>query len=111
MTNWNKRKFRPRKVLFFMTMAVLFCMAIGYVVMLLWNWLMPDLFNLKPINWWQAIGLFVLFRILFGGFKGGSRGKYSQKRKQWQNKWMQMDDTERAQMKEKWRDYCKKRDA
>jgi hypothetical protein len=43
----------------------------GFVVMGLWNWLMPAIFAWRPINFWQALGLLVLSRILFGGFRGG----------------------------------------
>ena len=43
----------------------------GAVVMLLWNWLMPTLFGLDVINFWQALGILVLSRILFGGFGFG----------------------------------------
>lgn len=38
------------------------------VVMLLWNALIPAVFGLEAINFWQALGLFALARILFGGF-------------------------------------------
>ena len=38
-------------------------------VMWLWNGLMPDLFNLPEIGFWQAMGLTLLCGILF---KGGS---------------------------------------
>ncbi|PLX10476.1 MAG: hypothetical protein C0594_04950, partial [Marinilabiliales bacterium] len=41
----------------------------GYVVMLLWNWLMPDLFSLTTITFWQAVGIVLLARLIFGGFK------------------------------------------
>jgi hypothetical protein len=44
----------------------------GVVVLLLWNWLMPDIFNLRRLTFWEALGLLALCRILFGGFgKGG----------------------------------------
>ena len=46
----------------------------GYVMMHLWNWLIPSLFNGPVIEFWQAIGLFVLSKMLFGGF-GFGRGK------------------------------------
>lgn len=53
----------------------LFCVAFvavfGLAVMLLWNWLMPDLFGLQAISFWQAAGLLVLCKILFGGLGGG----------------------------------------
>ena len=39
-------------------------------VMLLWNWLMPAVFGLIVISYWQALGLLVLCRILFGSFGG-----------------------------------------
>jgi len=43
----------------------------SFVVMALWNWLMPALFGLKTIRFLQALGLLVFSRILFGGFRGG----------------------------------------
>jgi hypothetical protein len=43
----------------------------GEVVMLLWNWLMPPLFGLRLLTFWQALGLLALCRILFGGFRLG----------------------------------------
>jgi hypothetical protein len=57
-------------------MAVVFAILFGYFVMLLWNNLLPDIFNLKVITYWQAIGLVVLARFIFGshGFhKHGNR--------------------------------------
>lgn len=41
----------------------------GYFVMILWNWLMPDIFGLTTITFWQAFGLTLLARLVFGGFK------------------------------------------
>ncbi|KAA6321895.1 hypothetical protein EZS27_028507 [termite gut metagenome] len=38
------------------------------VVMLLWNALVPAIFGLAVINFWQALGLLALARLLFGGF-------------------------------------------
>jgi hypothetical protein len=46
----------------------------GWVVMALWNWLMPDIFGLKRIGYWQAWGLLVLCKILFRGGGSGSSG-------------------------------------
>ena len=45
----------------------------GTVVQLLWNWLMPELFGLPSLTFWQAFGLLALARILFGGFGRGCR--------------------------------------
>lgn len=38
---------------------------VGVIVMLLWNWLMTDLFNLPNINYWQGIGISLLCGLLF----------------------------------------------
>jgi hypothetical protein len=43
----------------------------GEVVKELWNWLVPSLFGLPSVTFWQALGLLALCRILFGGFGGG----------------------------------------
>ena len=40
---------------------------LGFVVMWLWNWLMPDIFGLPPITYWQAWGLLLLAHLLLGG--------------------------------------------
>lgn len=48
-----------------------FAFIFGYFVMLLWNWLMPELFGLAIITFWQAAGIVLLARLIFGGFKHG----------------------------------------
>ena len=48
-------------------LAALFALVLGVVVQWLWNWLMPDIFGLKQISYWQAFGLLLLGRLLFGG--------------------------------------------
>lgn len=39
----------------------------AFPIMWLWNWLMPVIFNLPTITVWQALGLDILFGLLFGG--------------------------------------------
>lgn len=41
--------------------------AFSAITMLLWNALMPELFKLPLLNFWQAAGLLILARLLFGG--------------------------------------------
>jgi hypothetical protein len=54
----------------------------GWIVMLLWNWLMPEIFGLKTVTYWQAWGLLALSTILFKGMgSSGSNGKSDRKRK------------------------------
>src|SRR4029453_7820221 len=42
----------------------------GQAVLQLWNLLMPELFGLRPLRFWQAVGLMALSWILFGGLRG-----------------------------------------
>jgi len=58
-----------RKWIFFVAPpAVALLIAVcGEVVMHLWNALVPELFGLRAITFWQGVGLLVLCRILFGG--------------------------------------------
>lgn len=44
--------------------------ALAWVVMALWNWLLPELFFVKEISYLQAIGVLLLSKILFSGFRG-----------------------------------------
>lgn len=67
---------RPRFFIFAPLALVAFLGFIalgGYIVQLLWNWLLPDLFGWPALTFWQALGLLALSRILFGGV-GGRRG-------------------------------------
>jgi hypothetical protein len=47
--------------------AVLFALIFGLAVKALWNWLMPAVFGLAVITYWQAFGIIVLSKILFSG--------------------------------------------
>lgn len=42
-------------------------LVLGLAVQHLWNWLMPPIFGLTAISYWQAVGLLVLGHLLFGG--------------------------------------------
>ena len=46
---------------------ILLVFVVGQVVRYLWNWLTPPIFGWPQITYWQALGLLVLCRILFGG--------------------------------------------
>ena len=50
------------------TAATLFALMFGWLVMLLWNKLLPSIFNITSITYWQAVGLVILTKLLFGGF-------------------------------------------
>jgi len=50
--------------------TAVFALAFGWLVMILWNWLMPTIFHLGEIAYWQAFGLVILAKLLFGGMHG-----------------------------------------
>ena len=84
----GNRAVRTVKMLMMGIVAVL---VFGFATMLLWNWLMPALFGLATIGFWKALGLVVLGKILFGGFRGGSHGP------RW--RWERMSPEEREKMR------------
>ena len=71
----------------------------------LWNWLTPVLFGWKLINFWQAVGIVVLSRILFGGFRGrpGGGGHWRHRMKE---RWEQMTPEEREKFRGGMRGRC-----
>ena len=50
-----------------------------FVVMWLWNWLVPELFNGPVLGYWQTLGLLVLSKILFSGIGGGDKSSHRHK--------------------------------
>lgn len=56
------------KVFLMIVAAIVFLLLFGYGFMLLWNWLMPEVFGLPLLNYWQAVGILFMSKILFGSF-------------------------------------------
>ena len=79
---------------------VLFGWLFGEIVMHLWNWLMPAIFGLKIITFWQAIGLLILARILVGGMGGGGGAKHRRQRRHPAERWESMTPEEREKLRE-----------
>ena len=78
--------FWHRKGLKMAALVALYISVFGTVVMALWNWLMPLLFNLPMINFSQALGLFLLSRILTGGFKVMGMTSTNANKENWEEK-------------------------
>lgn len=84
--------------------------ALGsFIVMLLWNWLLPPLFGVRQIAFWQAFGILVLCRILFGGLgrHGGHRPRW--RRRGWGERCDWMTPEEREQFRERFRQRMRER--
>jgi hypothetical protein len=80
--------------------------AFGAAVMLLWNWLIPDIFNGPTVTYWQAIGLLLLSHILVRGWNGGSGWKSYRSKHKLEEKLAAMTPEEREKFKEEWRRRC-----
>lgn len=76
--------------------VLVFLTAGSILVMLLWNVLMPGLFNLHAISFWQAAGLLVLSKILFGG-RGYSGMFFRREKNYFQEKWKNMTPDQRKE--------------
>jgi hypothetical protein len=82
---WWEERSLPQKVglgILFAVGGIALFALFGWFVMLLWNWLMPEIFGLKEVTYWQAWGLMILSWILFKGNRfGDSSGSTERKRK------------------------------
>jgi hypothetical protein len=75
MEAWWEDRSLPMKILLgigFAAGGVGLLALLGWAVMALWNWLMPELFGLARLNYWKAWGLLALCWILFKGIRLGS---------------------------------------
>ena len=101
------KRFRPFKIIGIALLAVAGVFLFGNIVMLLWNALMPVIFHLPLISFWQALGLLLLSKILLGGFRGGPR--FRGKRDNLRQAWMNMNPEQREKFKQEWGGRCKGR--
>jgi len=76
----------------------------GFATMWLWNYTMPELFHLPLIDFYHALGLVLLSKILFGGFRG--RGHWG-KGRMLKARWESMDPEEREKFKARFAEKCR----
>ncbi|WP_461043223.1 hypothetical protein [Spirosoma harenae] len=100
---YGRRRFR----LFFPVVILAALMGITYIVYWLWNHVLVPVTSVRAVTFWQAMGILVLFRILFGGFKfGPPRGRPPfEGGPNWREKWHQMSEEDRAKFKNEWREW------
>jgi hypothetical protein len=91
-----------RRKFFFPLLFIPVVFLAGLVVQSLWNAILPDLLHVGMIGYWQAMGLLVLARLLFGGFHGGhcGRGRCTP------HHWDKLNPEEREKLRTHWRSRC-----
>ena len=88
--------------------VIIACLAFSAAVMGLWNAILPQVLGVKTISFVQALGILILSKILFGGFRGGG-GWAAHKRGRWmemQEKMAAMTPEEREKFKSEWKSRC-----
>lgn len=93
-------KDRVRRIVKVVCIGVLAVGVFGLLVMALWNWLMPPLFGLARIGFWQALGLFVLSKLLFCGFQGGRPRRPRDWHRRMAERWAKMTPEERDKFRQ-----------
>jgi hypothetical protein len=89
---------RALKILKMIVMVIVMAAVLSFVVMHLWNWLLPGVVGWKAITYWQALGLLVLCKILFGGFHRHGGGRHGWRR-QMEERWAKMSPEERERFR------------
>lgn len=86
----------------------------SFLVMTLWNAILPSITSVSKITFWQAMGLLVLSKLLFGRI--GPGGGWRRHRGNWhtmREKWASMTPEEKAKLREQWRNkrFCRTPDS
>jgi hypothetical protein len=103
-------KFWIKKIIGFIICFLLIATLLSWIVMSLWNCVLVVVLHVSAITFWQAAGILLLSKILFGGFhkSGGWRRHNGGKawREKWAEKMQHMSPEEREKIKQEWRNRC-----
>lgn len=102
----NNNRFKRKKG-FFIIIPIILVFGLTAIVMWLWNaTLVGTVSGISAISYWQAMGLLVLSKILFGGFPGKGRpggGRHCRKGP-WREGTEQLSPEEKEQFKAMWQE-------
>jgi hypothetical protein len=108
-----KKAFYKGRFLFIPLAVAAFLSLVSFAVMTLWNCLIPGIFGFSVITFWQAMGLFVLCKLLFGFGRGGHKGcgpcgggRAPWMRWKMKERLANMTPEEREEFKQKMKDRC-----
>jgi hypothetical protein len=92
-----------KKAALALLMAGLWIILMGLVIMTLWNHIIAPIAGIGMLGFWQALGLFVLMRLLTGGLfrPWWAMGWKNRWKRNWQDKWRTMSPQERAQFRQR----------
>jgi hypothetical protein len=76
-------------------LVILGAIVFGFIVKGLWNILVPPIFGWHTITFWQALGLLLLSKILFGGFHRHAGRDHNRWKQRMKDRWEQMTPEER----------------
>ena len=102
---YNNKRFGFGKAFMFFVLFIAGVSLFTFIVMSLWNAILPVVLHVSTITFWQALGILVLSKILFGGFRGGWRGRHGRMHYM-QQKLAAMTPEEREKFKAEWRNRC-----
>jgi len=100
-----RRRFWILKGVKIAVLIAFFIGVIGWLFMQLWNWVVPGIFGFKPLDYWHALGLLVLCRILFGG-RPGFFGRRAHWRHRMHSRWEHMTPEEREKLRSGMKSWC-----
>ena len=102
----KRRVLREGRFAKFAFLFIVFAALLTFIVMSLWNMILPEVTGVKPISFWQALGLLILCKILFGGVHAGWKHKKDQWNQRMFQKWQTMSPEEREKFKQTWKERC-----
>jgi len=101
---------RILRFILFLIIAFVLTVPLSFIIMALWNNVLVTVLHVSIINFWQALGLFALSKILFGGFPGKPGwGRHNYRRQQMEemrNKWFNLSPEEKKEFRQNWRNRC-----
>ncbi len=96
------------KIFLMICCGIAFVAAVIFLTMILWNWLIPEIFHGPTITYWQAFGLLLLGKLLFGWHNNGKGFKRhgGDWKERIRNKMAHLSPEEQEHLREKLRNRC-----